>query len=63
MSKELYIVKDECTGCAACEQVAPDVFKMTDENIAIITDQNATTPETIQEAIDSCPAECIKWKE
>jgi ferredoxin len=59
---KLVVDKDECTGCELCTQTAPDVFEMKDD-VCYVKDQNAGTKEEIQEAIDSCPAECITWQD
>lgn len=54
----IVIDKEACTGCGLCETTCEDVFEMNDEGIAIVKDENSTA-ECVQEAIDSCPVECI----
>lgn len=63
MAKIPIVDESTCTGCELCTQIAPGVFEMNDEGLAKVKDPNGGTEEEIQEAIDSCPAECIKWKE
>lgn len=53
--------RDECLGDGICEDECPEVFKMDDEGLAIVT--NASPDESLREAIESaaeeCPAEII----
>jgi len=63
LAKIPFVEEAECTGCELCTQIAPGVFEMNEEGISKVKDPQGGTEEEIQEAIDSCPAECIKWKE
>lgn len=54
---------DLCTGCGACTDVCPAVFEMGDDDIAVVKAAQGAGEKEIQEAIDSCPAEAIGWKE
>ena len=49
---------DACTGCGLCETTCPDCFEMNDDGIAIVKDADCSA-DCVQEAIDSCPVECI----
>jgi ferredoxin len=64
MGKKVTIDADECTGCETCVELCPDVFEF-DENTGtakVILEKGG--PEgCIQEAVDSCPVECIHWDE
>lgn len=63
MSKKVTIDMDECVGCQACVELCPDVFGFDEdaEKAKVILDEGG--PENcIQEAIDSCPVECIHFK-
>ena len=55
--------QQECVGCGACTEMAPDVFRMNDDEksevYGKVTDQNKAE---VQEAIDVCPASCISWE-
>jgi ferredoxin len=62
MAREVYINQDECTGCSACVDIAPEVFKMNNDNLAEIFNSSGAPEDKIQEAISSCPVECIHWK-
>jgi ferredoxin len=63
MAKRLVIDEEECQGCETCVELCPDVFEF-DENTekAIVINPEADD-DCIQEAIDSCPVECINWEE
>ncbi|MFQ6133973.1 MAG: ferredoxin, partial [Armatimonadota bacterium] len=51
--------QDLCTSCELCTEIAPNTFAMNDDDLAEVTDPKGDPEEDIQEAIDSCPAECI----
>lgn len=61
--KKLVVNKDTCLGCGTCTALVPSVFKLGEDGKAEVTDQTADTPENIQNAIDSCPTNSIKWEE
>jgi ferredoxin len=63
MAKEVYVDENECTGCELCVDSLPEVFEMTSEGVSHVHDTKGAPAEKIQEVIDSCPAECIHWKE
>jgi len=52
-----------CIGCGACADLCPEVFEMDERSrrarviIFEVTDRNC-----IDEAIATCPVECISWK-
>ena len=51
-------------GCESCVELCPDVFEFNeDEEKASVKDDYEGDEECIQEAIDSCPSECIEWEE
>ncbi|MDT8271665.1 MAG: ferredoxin [Desulfomonilia bacterium] len=64
MNKIVYLVEEECTGCGMCEDICPDVFRLNQEtDTAEVIKPEGGPEDLIQEAIDSCPVECIHWKE
>jgi len=63
MAKEVYVDESECTGCELCVDELPEVFEMNDDNVSIVHNPKGADEAKIQEAIDDCPSECIKWKE
>ncbi len=48
-----------CIGAASCVEVAPEVFQLDEENIAIVVDPWGTDRETILDAASSCPVDAI----
>ncbi len=62
MSKKIYIDEDECIGCGSCEEVCPEVFKLNEEtDKAEIIKPEGGPEELIEEAIETCPVDCIYW--
>ncbi len=58
------IDQDECMGCESCVEICPEVFAMDkDAEVAYVIQEEGGPEEKIQEAIDSCPNECISWEE
>jgi len=64
LSKKVIIVEEECIGCETCVELCPEVFAF-DEEIekARVIKETGGPEDEIQEAIDSCPVECIHWEE
>lgn len=60
MAEKVVIEEDECIGCEACVELCPSVFSFDDgEGKAIVNDGAEADEECVDEAIASCPAECI----
>ena len=56
--------EDLCTGCGLCEDTCPEVFEMEDgADTAVVIKENGGPEDLIQEAIDTCPVQCISWEE
>ncbi|WP_027183931.1 ferredoxin [Desulfovibrio inopinatus] len=60
MAKKAYVDEDECIGCESCVEICPEAFELTDEMKAHVISEDCAE-ECIQEAIDTCPTECIHW--
>jgi len=60
MAKKIVIDQDECLGCEACVETCPNAFIMDEEKgKAAVKDGADPDEECVDEAIASCPAECI----
>ncbi len=63
MAKKVVIDADECAACGTCVEICPEVFSMEeDADAAVVINENSGPEELIQEAMDSCPVECIRWE-
>ena len=61
---EVVIDTDECIGCEACVEACPEVFAFDGENEkAFVLDNADADADCVEEAIASCPAECISLEE
>ena len=60
MSEKIIIDQDECIGCEACVELCPSAFEFDDdaEKAAVLEGANPDD-ECVDEAIASCPTECI----
>ncbi|MDJ0987866.1 MAG: ferredoxin [Desulfobacterales bacterium] len=64
MGKRVVIDTDECTGCETCVELCPDVFKFNeDDEVAVVIKAEGGPEDCIEDAIDSCPVECIHWED
>jgi ferredoxin len=64
MAKRVYIDEEECIGCGTCEEICDEVFRLNEEtDKAEVVKPERGPEDLIQEAIDSCPVECIHWEE
>ena len=63
MSKKVVIETEECIGCESCVELCPDVFGFDeDEEKAHVKETDVVDEECVEEAIDTCPVECIHWE-
>lgn len=64
MSKKVFIETEECIGCESCVELCPEVFGFDEEAAkAHVVMPEGGSEECIEEAIETCPAECIHWEE
>jgi len=64
MSKKVYIEEEECVGCGSCEEICSEVFKLDeDTEKARVIKESGGPEDLIQEAMETCPVECIHWDE
>lgn len=58
----VYVDELICIGCKNCAHVAHNTFHIEDDyGRARVTQQDGDPEELIQEAIDTCPVNCIHW--
>jgi ferredoxin len=64
MGRRVYIDEDECIGCGSCEEICAEVFKLNEatEKAEVILPEGGPE-ELIEEAMETCPVECIHWEE
>ena len=60
--KAVWVDESACIGCQYCVHVATNTF-FVDENYgrARVIRQNGDNLEVVQEAIDTCPVDCMHW--
>lgn len=63
MGKIPYVDKEACISCGVCVDTVPTVFRFDADMKAEVFDPSGDAEETIQEAMDLCPASCIHWRE
>ena len=60
--KAVWVDERKCIGCTYCSSVATNTFAMEPEQgRARAFRQDGDSAELIQEAIDTCPVDCIDW--
>jgi ferredoxin len=63
MARKLYVDEEECIGCGLCSELAPEVFQLNEEGISQVVASSEELRNSMQEAIDECPVECIHWED
>ena len=53
------VLRDKCIAAASCVAIAPGVFKLDEEQIAIVISQDGNDDETKLLAAQSCPTAAI----
>ena len=53
-------VNENCIGCGMCASICPEVFQMTDENVALADDVLPEQEDATKEAAQSCPVNAIE---
>jgi len=51
--------RELCSGVSNCVAIAPTVFKLDDQNKAVVLDPGSVDEETLIEAAESCPENAI----
>lgn len=54
-------INENCIGCGMCTAICPEVFSISDDNVAVIDDEKISgNEESVQEAAESCPVGAIE---
>lgn len=53
------VTREKCIGAGSCEAIAPNVFKLDEENIATVISQDGNTDDEKLLAAQSCPTNAI----
>ncbi|NES72339.1 MAG: ferredoxin [Okeania sp. SIO2D1] len=60
--KGVYVDEITCIGCKHCAHTAPNTFYIEpDYGRSRVINQDGDTEELIEEAINTCPVDCIHW--
>jgi ferredoxin len=59
MPYKIKINRSLCAGYAECVGIAPEVFKLGDDNISVVTDVERADDETVLDAARACPVDAI----
>jgi len=64
MARQVVIDTEECIGCESCVELCADVFSFNeDEEKAEVILPRGGSEDCIEEAIETCPVECIHWED
>ncbi len=58
--KDVYIDRLHCKGCGACEEMAPEAFKIDETEKADFLGDDSAPMEQIEMAANMCPTKCIE---
>jgi ferredoxin len=63
MARIVYIDENECIGCGSCEEICDEVFRLNEETEkAEVIKPEGGPEDLIEEAMETCPADCIYWE-
>ena len=63
MARIPHVEPNDCISCGLCAETCPEVFRLNDQDLSEVYNPTGASEEKIQEAIDSCPVQCIHWEE
>lgn len=64
MSSIPVIETEDCVGCGSCVEICPLVFVLNESlEKAQVINFSGCTEEEIDEAIETCPVNCIHWED
>jgi ferredoxin len=56
---EIVVDRDLCLGAQNCKHIAPDVFQIDDEGLAIVVSSDPARVQVVLDAVQSCPSGAI----
>lgn len=62
MTNEVYVDQQVCIGCGLCVSLVPEVFRLNGDGVSEVYRGVAGEEEKVQQAVDSCPVNCIHWR-
>ena len=64
--RKVTLNSEDCIGCETCVKLCPDTFYFDPEagdiGKACVKEVTGDDEECIEEAITSCPVDCIQWE-
>ena len=64
MARRVVIDADECIGCESCVELCAEVFAFNEEEEkAEVILPEGGPEDCIEEAIETCPVDCITWED
>ncbi|MBU0974114.1 ferredoxin [Patescibacteria group bacterium] len=53
------VMRDKCISAGSCEAIAPGIFELDEEGIAVVISQNGNTDEEKLLGAQSCPTDAV----
>jgi ferredoxin len=62
---KITVDRDRCVGSAYCQRIAPTLFDLADDGVAVVLDADVTGPQAAaaREAEADCPSMAISTRE
>ncbi len=63
MARRPVLDLSECTDCDGCIEVCPEVFKRNPVGYIEVAELDVYPETCVEDAVRTCPADCIAWEE
>ncbi|GFM35217.1 ferredoxin [Desulfovibrio subterraneus] len=63
MAKILVLDTNECIACESCVELCPEAFRMSSGNEYAEVIDPETKADCVEDAINTCPVQCISWED